>query len=201
MPAFVPAPGVIQLAAIWTMDNQRIENTFHYHASGAIDLTLLTAIAVQYETWASAHTSLWCSLASLTMEYLRDLTTQAGITTEHVPPAPIQGFDGSRAYPNNVAFAVKRITGHAGRANRGRVYHFGIAEDMTSAQNNAGPVYANNLVTAYTALMNGMASGPGVQEVLLHKASGTFTPVAQYSYSDLTLDSQRRRLPGHNIHH
>lgn len=196
------APGIVALNAIWSLANENVENTFHYRVAGSITTAVLTAMAQTYDNWVTAHAILFPTDAAFIKAYVEDLSSSAAPSIEWNPPAPIDGTDSGEALPNNVTWAVKRLTGLRGRANRGRIYWIGITAaslDPTSQQITVAR--ANVRVTACEALMASQLSDNSAQEVILHRALGTGTDVTAYAYADLFLDSQRRRLPGHNRHH
>lgn len=198
---FVAAPGVAALQAVWTQEGQTVENTFHYHKAGTWDLTSLEGIADTYMAWASTNHSLWTDVCALVKVLARDLTTAAGAEVFVTPPTPILGTATSGHYPNNVTWALKRQTGLAGRKNRGRVYLIGMPGGNVQAdQQTVNPSAAAAYASAYDGLISAQLSDNSVAEVILHRTDGTSTPVINYTFSDLTLDSQRRRLPNHNRH-
>lgn len=199
---FVPAPGIVILDAIWGTGEQLVENTYAYRVTGTIDNAKLTAMAVTYQTWAAANTSLFSDQYALEKIYVRDMTTQGSHSVEYNPTSVIDGTDSSAVLPNNVSWALKRFTGLAGRANRGRIYWIGLTMGDLDATNQAiTKARANLRITAALALMSSQSTSNGAVEVIYHRKLGTGTDVFSYAYSDLFLDSQRRRLPGHNIHH
>lgn len=201
MPA-PPAPGIITLDAIWTQANEPVENTYHYRFGGTIDIALLNAIAETYEDWVQANQFLFSSDCAWIKAYVADLTSTSSASVEYNPGAPIDGTDPGAALPNNVTWALKRLTAKKGRANRGRIYWIGMtAADLDPSSQQITAARATLRVTAGLALMAAQLTDNGVQEVVYHKAAGTGTDVVSYGYSDLFLDSQRRRLPGHNRHH
>lgn len=198
---YVNAPGIVHMGAIWTQDNQNVENTYHYHLTGTIDPTVLAAIAQTYVTWATANLNLWSTNCNLLKIYMRDLSTQFGATLDLVPATTLNGTKVGESLPNNVAWAMKRQSGLAGRANRGRLYWFGIVDADLDGPNRIAGSRATNMITKAETLRLSEFTDNGATEVIFHKKLGTGTPVVGYSSSDRTLDAQRRRLPDHNRHH
>lgn len=198
---FVPAPGIVQMNAIMTLSDEKVENTFHYRVAGTITRTVLHNMAQTYVTWFAAHASLFSNTTGLILIYLRDLSSASGFTLDFTPATTTDGSRTSTALPNNATIAVKRETGLAGRKNRGRVYWVGLTQDMLSNPNQIILGTGAALATALDALRTQELSDNGATEVILHRALGTGTDVAGYVLSDQTIDSQRRRLPGHNRHH
>lgn len=199
--SFVPAPGIVTVNAIMALSNERVENTFNYAVSGTIDQAKLKAMCDTYIAWWTSHVGLFSVAVGLLLVYARDLTSQSSQTFEEAPATTLDGTRTSILLPNHVTFAIKRQTGLAGRKNRGRVYWVGITEDMTVSTNQIIAGTASSLATALDALRTTQSSSNGAVEVILHRALGTGTPVIGYTPSDQNIDSQRRRLPGHNRHH
>jgi hypothetical protein len=200
MPA-PPAPGIVALDAIWEVEGQVMENTFNYSVTGTIDLAKLNAMAQTYATWAAAHNNLFSSVSELVKIYVADLTSSTSDSVEYNVSPVVDGLNVSGNLPNNVTFSLKRMTGQKGRSKRGRIYLIGLSENLLSSsrQEMLGS-QAGNYVTNYGTLLAAQETDNGAQEVVYHKALGTGTAVIGYGYADLFLDSQRRRLPGHNRH-
>lgn len=184
-----------------TLAGERVENTFHYLLGVEPDIPTMTAMANTYIAWWVANAGLYSNACGLVLIYLRSLTTQTSPTVEIVPGATTTGTRVSPLKPNNCSIAIKRQTGHAGRKNRGRVYWVGITNDMMSDSNDLIPLTAANMAGALNTLLSDQAVGNAAQEVILHRSDGTTTPVISYTVVDQAVDSQRRRLPGHNRHH
>jgi hypothetical protein len=200
MPA-PPAPGIAALEAIWNIEGQICENTFHYTVAGGIDVAALNSIIACYENWVSTHPTLWHNASQLVKMQARDLTSSSGASVEANVTPPVSGTGGAGAQPNNVTFSLKRQTGLRGRKMRGRVFLLGIP--TTSLDVGAQTLLvavAAAYATAYNALLSSMLSAANATEVILHRSLGTGTQVTNYVYADLYMDSQRRRLPGHNRH-
>lgn len=199
---FVAAPNCVSLALRMLLDSEPVENTFHYRLPAPATADNLAAIIAGAFTYYGAHRGNFNQVWFLTNAYARALDTAASPSVELNPAAVIQGSDVSELQPNNVSFALTRFTGLAGRANRGRVYHPGISRDLMAHNNFIDAAQAIQLVAFYDGFLTAeLATTAAAQEVILHKATGTHTDVLGYRYADLALDSQRRRLPGHNIHH
>lgn len=199
--AFVAAPGIVHLAAIYTLAGQRCENTWHYQVAGTINRAKLQAMATTHLNWFVAHEGLYSNSLGLELIYVRDLSSQSGQTLDFAPTSTTDGTRAAELLPNNVTIAIKRETGLAGRKNRGRIYWPGINSDEVTGINTiiAGTVGA--LATALNTLLLAQFTDNAAVEVILHRSTGTGTPVVGYTVADLFLDSQRRRLPGHNRHH
>lgn len=115
---------------------------------------------------------------------------------------PQSGTAGGDQEPNNVTVVTKLVSGLTGRSRRGRSYFAGMDEgSLAASRQEITPAFQTSLQDAFLDLMaalilegfklvvNSQWSG-GVQRV-----TGVNTEVID-AITDLTLDSQRRRLPG-----
>lgn len=101
--------------------------------------------------------------------------------------------------PNNVSFAIKFGTGLAGRSYRGRFYHIGFSEAMV-ADNVIITGNANQIRDAFPTLAGDLGA-VGLEHVVVSKqlngvprTVGVATKITTYSYTDLRVDTQRKRL-------
>lgn len=199
---FVAAPNCIELDIIYTLSLQPIENTFHYRLPAPATTPQLQALCTVATNWFSAHVASFSSALSLEKFYARALDSASAPTYEGNPLSPLAGTNTGNISPNNVTFAVSRISGLAGRANRGRIYWPGIPTGWLETPNSIYAADAAAVVAIMIDLQTRMlAATPVATEIILHKKLGTHVDVFGYRYSDLFTDSQRRRLPAHNIHH
>lgn len=200
--AFTPAPNCVELDIIASLDGQPIENTFHYRLPApATAAQLVIGINALFARYAAAA-GLLSDHYQLIKGYGRALDTANSPSTEVNPAAAIAGTDGSGPLPNNVSFALTRRTGLAGRKMRGRLYWPGLTQGMKGGDNVVTNAWAQLAVNwANTTITTMAALAPSFVEIILHKADGTHNDVVSYGFSDLNMDSMRRRLPGHNIHH
>lgn len=120
------------------------------------------------------------------------------------PPRP--GANGGVLLPLNTTFCLKLTTGLRGRSARGRLYYPGITQAMmATAWGDLQPTVAAALVTELQGLQSALLSG-GYQLCIVSlrlnnawRAQGAVTIVNNITYTDLHIDSQRRRLPGRGI--
>lgn len=202
MADFIEVPGVIQLQAVYRVVGQTCENVFHCKHTGSIGATELFALtAVVRNWWHTVEKAAHEADVSLVKVMATDLTTQTSLGVEEPATSPSTGTAvGSVTMPNNVTVAVKWLTGLRGRSFRGRTYHVGIRAIQTSGQEittSMQTLLASNYTTLWTSL-NATGDVMGVVSRFHDKAprvTGVFTPITGLSI-DLTLDSQRRRLPG-----
>lgn len=200
---FVPALGVAKVELRSTLDDQQVENTlFFYLGANPVDSDFET-LGDELVTWYSTSVVPNLSTEFVFREaYVTDLTSQSSPTFTRTPVAPVPGQNGSPVLPSNVAFTVSFRTNGRGRSSRGRNYISGLT-DVQVAGNELSALIANTFVSAYEELLpGGGALTNGVWGVLstisngAPRATGLFQNITTVLYTDLTIDSQRRRLPG-----
>lgn len=111
------------------------------------------------------------------------------------------GGTGGGCAPGNVTFAIKFTTGHVGRSYRGRNYVPGIPDGLAGANVLTGAA-ANAFADAYAAIALAAADAGFNQVVVsfyenkVERTTPLTTIVNGWSYTDVNLDSMRRRLNG-----
>lgn len=208
---FIPCPNTISIEMLYTMELEPCENVYHVSYTAAPDQSSLTALANVFKNWentnASPSRSNQCALRTIR---LRDIASPSGQELIFSVSPAISGTNTANPAPNNVTIATAMRTGLAGRSNRGRSYWIGITDVMYTA-NNIVPTIQGQILAAYAALLTALSSNSTPLVVLskysgtdsngkpIPRAAGVHTPITSVSM-DITMDSQRRRLPGHNRH-
>lgn len=199
---FVNAPNCLSLAANILVDNIPVQNTFHYRQAAPASATDLAACGNVYMNWWQSHLADYPTNVQLVSVYLRALDTANSPTFKENPIGSTTGTAAGEALPNNVTFSLTRWTGLAGRKMRGRIYWAALSDAWRDGDNTLASTVANNMVVHLEGLRIAMgAQAVPQQEIILHRLTGAHNDVLGYRFADLFLDSQRRRLPGHNIHH
>lgn len=134
--------------------------------------------------------------------YARSIHAASAEYAETVPDPPLDGNIATSCLPGNVAWAVKLLTGLTGRSYRGRSFFIGLAESSVSG-NYIGQTTADAIVDAWVELKDVILPNLSAELVVVSRytggeprVAGVATPVTTISYTDLVVDSQRRRLPG-----
>lgn len=200
--AFVPAPGITAITLDWLIDQQPGVNTFHYD-TGHLDPADVVAFCEQVWNYVEAH---WLANINSLTQFIRvrgrALDSSADSEGQFAGVGTFMGEDASDGLPNNVTWAVKRSTGLSGKHNRGRVYWVGLATNMLDEINKMSGARGGAIIGNLNGMLTALAAAPFPgSEVLLDRKTGAHVPVTEYVATDYFLDSQRRRLPGHNIHH
>lgn len=199
--AFIPVVNVAQFDIRYTMDGERVENTIYCKRDAGWTTTELNdaaaIIKVELVDNMVAHYSdvmIWQSIMAT------DLTTVASSQTEYTGTGPVPGSGTGAVIPNNVAWCIKFLTALRGRNYRGRNYIGGfVASEIVVNEINEAD--ADDIVALYTDTFAALEAASYVPVVVSRFAlgaprlTGVATPIVNVAYTDLTLDSQRRRLP------
>jgi hypothetical protein len=205
---FVPVPGTLAIDIIYTLDNQRAENTLYFERpdgwSLAQIITFMDALAVFIST------DLIPLLASATqfVELIGRLLDTASSVGFNLPISPpVSGTNTSEPLPNNVTFTTSFRTGLSGRSFRGRNYTVGMPSDKVVG-NLVTLDFRTGILDFYTGLIAFAADNDCTWVVVsrfsgvdgsgnpIPRVTGVTTPVLTVGQFDNVVDSQRRRLPG-----
>jgi hypothetical protein len=202
---FVPGANVLQVNAKYACLLEPCENVYYVLGAGAWDATSMSGLASVFATWEATYAApMRGADTAFVGLHLRDLTTEFSATYDATYNTV--GTHGGAFVPNNVTVAVKASTGLAGRSFRGRTYWIGFTTTMLSATtpNQVDSTAGAAIVSALNTLLTRTWPNSGKIVVFsrMHnkawRTAGVSTPVLSYSLADLFMDSQRRRLPGHN---
>jgi len=206
---FVPVLHTCLVETRMRLVGQKCENTIWVNSEDLLDETALALIATTVKAWwISDYAPLVSDLVSLEEVTVTDQTTetsgQVSVSGDHELGGQIGG-----TVPTNSTFAVSFRTASRGRSFRGRNYIVGVPTEQLAETNVVTSSWADDVVTAYTNLLSQLGDA-GFQWVIASRFSGVdpdtgkpipretgvITPVITVVAADLTLDSQRRRLPG-----
>jgi len=185
------------------MDGQQIENTFYVSAEATIPEADLVTIADTVLDWVgSTYFPQLSNVVTCVGVKTVDLSTDTGPTHTSVPSSTLSGGVAQPSVPNATAWAVKRLTASRGRSGRGRVFVPAIPTTSRVGTNGLSSSFANAIVTAMNLLGTDLSTA-GFQPVVvsrfhnhLPRVAGIALPITSWAYSDLVLDTQRRRGPG-----
>ena len=198
---------VISINVNGTLSGELAENIFYVEADAVVTLAMLEEVAGITAAWI-ADEQLPITTGGYTADKVvaTDQTTNPGLQFTNIDnQGNIGGVTGTATLPGNCTFAVHRSTGLSGKAAKSRIYWPGIAQNQTSAPGELSTVTANAFVDALESLRIALEAGTEatytygyISRVLngVERVSGLFVPVIGHTYTDLHMDSQRRRLPG-----
>lgn len=202
---FIPAPGVLQVEAVYKCLGEFCENVYHVYNgtwAGALTPTIMQHIAQLVEAWESGTGRGYRHQQSvLDHIVVRDLSTQTGPAIERTPTTVVTGLRPATPAPNNVTVAVKWNTLLRGRSYRGRTFHIGMPMDFVTGDQITAAAH-DLMIGGYDGLRTSLAESADQTMVVLSYAHNKFwrdtavaTPIVNCSVN-LDLDSQRRRLAG-----
>lgn len=198
---FVPVPNTALAELVCSLDSEIVETTLWFQREAGWDATTLNTLGAALITWWGTNIAPHVTTAvNLLNVKATDMTSNTAAAVVVSPPAVVPGTGTGTPVPNNVAFVIKFTTAFRGRFARGRNYVFGFNEaDVTASRINS--VLADQFVDAYEAL-TAVETGAGCTHVVASRfangdprVTGFVSPVLSYSYTDLIVDTQRRRLP------
>lgn len=197
---FISVPSTAMVELFYRWDNQRVENTLYFRQADSYDPPELTTLAEEvFNWWANSIAPLTSSSVVLVGVKATSLESDSAPAVE--TPVNQPGLGDPNAEPNNVSFVIKFLTSGRGRSSRGRNYIVGLP-DTTVNGNSIQAAHADALVAAYSQLLAAGVITEGAWSVVsryadgLPRSPGIAQLVTGASYTDLTIDSQRRRLPG-----
>lgn len=204
---FIPAPNVAQLEMVYNLDEQIIENRFFLEGAEQWTLASLTELATTaLDEWQSSIAPLISDQVHLILARATDMEVDDGAGVEIEPGSDIAGEVTGGSLPSNVTLTTKFGSGLTGRSHRGRVYTPGIPRTSvgTTTVNEVTPVVAGSFSSGWANFFSGLIANVEncdhhvIVSYCFNKAWRTtadITTVINYS-TEVTLDSQRRRLPG-----
>lgn len=204
---FIPFDNTCQLNALYLLEDEPVENVYHFSGTAPWTATSMLGLAVQFAGWESTEAAHHRSSDVLYVgSIVRDLSTQFGAEVSHTDAVP--GILTGPRLPNHCTIAIKAATGLVGRSNRGRSFWIGLTQDQLDPSNiNLITSAVASALVAHMNAMVGLVWTNGGKPVVASRRTGghprvvgVTTPILNYGLSNLQIDSQRRRLPGHNRH-
>lgn len=200
--AFIPGDRGVRFAPIYDFSGEACQNTLWFYFAGGVPEDLDALCEQFFVNWADGVMPHLSSAVKLAAVIAQDWTSQDGRVGAYFPEAPVVGGLGGACMANNTAFCFKLRTARRGRAYRGRFYIPGIPMSQVTDNNHVAETWIEAIIPG---LINAIIvdsptpSIPVVASFRLNKVWRTaahFEPVLGVAWTDLTLDSMRRRLPG-----
>jgi hypothetical protein len=198
---YIEVPLTAQFDMFFSLNGQQTENVLHYSKPTEWTAATLQEAAVELIQWWDVNVQpLVSSGLILTAVKATALYSQTGPSIVTSLGLPLAGTVSGQVAPNNVALAITKRTALRGRSYRGRLYHMGIAVAQINGQQIQGAT-AGSLYVAYLNALSLALTAEAADMVVVSRyfnknprAVGVATPVTDLTIN-LTLDSQRRRLP------
>jgi len=183
------------------INGQRITLTFHAFYPTDYTQANINALATKADQWAGAELlALLSNQANYVEAVVRGLYTQTDFMAIDNTNAGA-GTKNSAPMPNLCALAIKRSSAYTGRSNRGRVYVPLVASDISTAEDFVGQTIADDWVDALNEFTATILTANWIECITSRYYAGvkrtTAVPITitGYSWVDLEVDSQRRRMP------
>lgn len=208
---FVPVANTAEVEAVYTLDAQIVENTMYFRMASTPTLSDLNALLEEVNT--TIRSGLLPLLAGA-IQLIRVVGTLIdvidGLTALSTTSLPAGGGSGDEFEPSNVAACVSLRTASSGRSFRGRNYIAGLPDGATVG-NTLSSTFTTGVLDFYDTLRASVAdlgwemvvvsrfSGFTIvdgKKVPTPREEGIATPITGVIFTDSTVDSQRRRLPG-----
>ena len=203
--SFVPVPNGAEFIVRGVIEGQEVINTFYATKVGAWDVTeLISAAAALGVLWHDQVLPHLGAAYSFLGVHGRDLRTSVGFECDVNASAGVGSASG-QTLPNNVAIALKRISGLSGRSSRGRIFLSGLTDASLTGTNEINVGVASALVAAVNGLAAAWAAVDWTEVIVSRVHDGVplstavVYTVVEYLVSNLVLDSMRRRLPGRGV--
>lgn len=199
---YQPVAATIGLELVYTLDNQIVENTLYVRKDDPVvidDLLIIADAAIEW--WAADIAPTLSNRLTLQRVIGTDLSSATGPAVLDTGFLPASGGVNSDPVPNNCALCITFATALRGRSFRGRNYIPAIPE-ANVALNTVDSAVAEDLRAGYANFNSHLPDG--FRHVVVSRTvngvvqmpSALTNDVISYVLTDLTIDSQRRRLPG-----
>lgn len=196
---FIATLDSIRAALEMRLDGQLCVNVLWFRTPVTADEAALNDCAdVLTEWFDTEYSAVLSDQVSLQQITCRAMHVQNGLGIIR-STLGLTGSYGGTCLPNNITVSVAHRTGYVGKSARGRSYQPGIPLNATN-HNVIGDVYQAASVAAWDALIAMAAGSTLIWSInsLYHnhgpRPLGVMTAVLNNT-CNLTLDSQRRRLP------
>jgi hypothetical protein len=193
-------------------------NVFGVKNTGAWDAAQLASLGAAFHTWhdtlvgGQSPYSLRNPDTSIIQTTCRDLTTQTSpVVVVPYTGAHAVGTSAGATLNNGLTKAFTARSGLSGRSQRGRTFVVGPtdAAEAGGDPNLINSTWANDWVACFNALIAAVTAANAAWTLVVisrfhngaPRAAGVTTPITSYGYSNLYMDFQRRRAPGHARHH
>lgn len=205
-----PHTARITLTFVGATDSQPSENVFYLY--DATDIIFSSPVTTCTAVWAAAVTALFPHVNALTVYNgvgFEDVRTVpfGGL---HVPFTPVVGGHsyGGGVLPSCTCKAIKKSTATLGRSGIGRWFFPAYEEGMLTSQDEFDPAVVTEMISALATFQGDFElaeSGVLVGLVSYYASStprsaGVFEHITSWGATNNFVDTQRRRLAGHNRH-
>lgn len=187
----------------YSLWGQIIQNVFYFRRSGGwSEANLLEQLTELLAAWHINIKPLLPTVITLVDLIATDVATEDAEQATLAASAP--GTNATAAFENpGTTFAIKFATDRVGRSYRGRMYWPVLLTTQVNEGQIASTAAALAIVAGVADMFADTSSVTGNEHVIVSymndcawRTTAAVTAVRTYTYTDLNLDSQRRRLPG-----
>lgn len=192
-------------------------NTFGVKNTGAWTGTSLAALGAAFHTWndttfgSQSPFSLRNPDTALIQTTCRDLTTQtSAVVVVPYSGSHAVGTSAGATLNNGLTKAFTARSGLSGRSQRGRTFVVGATDAAFAGgdPNILNAAWSNDWVACFNGLIAAIPAANAAWSLVVlsrynnkvRRTTGATTPITSYGYSNLYMDFQRRRAPGHARH-
>jgi len=201
--SFQSVPNCAVCTINYLISGHEAANVLNFQRAVGYDQSDITDLAALMDDWVNDEVlPLLDNDTSYTNVHVRGLTDINDLEADNNDSAGTGGDAGGTPLPNNVTLALKFNTGLSGRSARGRMFIVGLNTTMRTSTNEVTTTHGNNWVAALEQIPSKL-SGSGWEHVVISRFSegiarveGMAIPIIQYSYTDLRMDTMRRRMTG-----
>lgn len=200
---FVPAPNIVMVEVRALLAGQHVENRFMVDVLTAVTPTLVDDVANAVNVWAQGtYFDHLPAAVQLSEVVATDMSVAEGTQVTIAPTGTFVGALDTPAMPNEVTFCISLRSGSRGRSARGRAYVLAITRDAVTG-NDYLAARADQHVSDFQALIDAMTTAGWALVVVSYISGGAprvggpvYFPITTPLYTDLTVDSMRKRKPG-----
>lgn len=201
---FQPAPGTVGVIIEGRLVGQQYENTLAFFQNGA-DPTVgdCSALATNAKDWWNTlMLPMLCDTLIMLRVTAKNLFVNGGAKAV-ISMDAMQGAVSTEQAPSNVAAVVTFDTGQSSKSSHGRNYIGAVPNSVIDVNTLEGG-FCSDIISAYQQLLPGGTYDPSPyywsvlsrQSNSVVLAAAIAVPVLNVYFTDTTVDSQRRRLPG-----
>jgi len=195
-------PLTMEVNVRFLLFGQLVENLYHVRNEDGVDAQVLSDCRDAFIQWVPnsfmpnvSHDLIWQGLE------VKNLNILNGSILSYTAPSPVPGGANSASEPGNVSFCVSKRTGQSGRSFRGRTYVAGVPVVFRTG-NSVDGNWASDVLASLNELITILNTFNQVLVVVskiadkVERLIPITTQVINFTYADLNIDSQRRRLTG-----
>jgi len=171
---FIPVPDTAQLNLGYTTDTgDTWSNGLYFELAGGWDAaSLLQLCDAAVDGWTELMTGIFAANCNLTQVSAIDLSSASGEYAAAATGLPVAGVRTGAAIMLNVAMSVTLRTALRGRSYRGRIYHYGLANEDKQTEKTWQTDDAVTVGNAYDALRDVIELATSAEMVVVSRYSG-----------------------------